>query len=767
MIKLLKPQSFRGAIQGGRPNVRESLWSCFRNEDAGNDCISSLYRQNLYWEALEAFDFMQKNTSFRIKSSTYAHLICACASLRSLEQGRRVHNDILRSNVQPDIVLHNHILNMYGKCGSLVDARRVFDVMPQRNVVSYTSVIAGYSQNGQEGDAVKLYFEMLQSGVVPDQFTFGSIVKSCSGLGDVGLGRQVHSHVLKSELGSHLIAQNALIAMYTKFDQISDAWNVFSRIPEKDLVSWGSIISGFSKLGYETEALSHFKEMLFQGAYQPNEFIFGSAFSACGSLLQPEYGRQIHGMCIKVGLGRDIFAGCSVCDMYARCGFLDSARTVFYQIERPDLASWNAIIAGLANGGHATEAISYFSKLRHMRIIPDDVTVRSLLCAFTSSLSLSQGMQVHSYIVQLGFESWTTVCNALLTMYAKCSNLHNALTVFEEMGDNVNSVSWNAILTACMQQNQAAETLRLLKLMFVSHSTIDQITMTTVLGACAEVASLEMGNQMHCFTIKSGLLLDVPVMNALIDMYAKCGSLVMSRKLFDSMETPDVVSWSSLIVGYAQFGYDEEALKLFRTMRSSGVNPNQVTFLGVLTACSHVGRVEEGWHFYRTMETEYGIVPTQEHCSSVVDMLARAGRLNEALDFINQMKFYPDIVVWKTLLAACKTHGNVDIGKQAAENILKMDPSNSAAHILLCNIYASSENWGDVANLRSLMRQKGVRKTPGQSWIEVKSNVHVFLAEDVLHPERDKIYRILEELWLQMLDDGYVPSRNRLCGEPG
>ena len=201
---------------------------------------------------------------------------------------------------------------------------------------------------------------MLRSGVMPDQFTFGSIIKACSGFGRVGLGRQLHAHVIKSEHGSHLIAQNALIAMYTKFDRILDAWNVFSGIARKDITSWGSMIAAFSKLGYELEALCHFNEMLHHGAYQPNEFIFGSVFSACSTLLHHECGRQIHGICIKFGLGRDIFAGCSLCDMYARCGLLDFARIVFNEIESPDLASWNAIIARVARAGsmHAADDLS-------------------------------------------------------------------------------------------------------------------------------------------------------------------------------------------------------------------------------------------------------------------------------------------------------------------------------------------------------------------------------------------------------------------------
>ncbi|KAJ0028180.1 hypothetical protein Pint_35582 [Pistacia integerrima] len=514
MIRNLKAQ-LRFAFNYSQPSVLPH----FRTEQFSNDYISSLCKQKLYNEALKAFDFLHKNTSFSIKPSTYAQLMSACSSLRSLEQGRKIHLHMLASECQPDVILNNHILNMYGKGGSLKDARMVFDDMPQRNVVSWTSVIAGYSQNGQENDAIELYFRMLQSDVMPDHFTFGSIIKACSGLNSVGLGRQLHAQVIKSEHGSHLIAQNALIAMYTKFEQLADAWDVFSRIATKDLISWGSMIAGFSQLGYEFEALCHFREMLRHGCYQLNEFIFGSVFSACSSLLHPEYGRQIHGICIKFGLGRDIFAGCSLCDMYARSGFLDFARMVFDHIERPDLASWNAIIAGIANNGNVNEAMSFFSQMRHLELIPDRLTVRSLLCACTGPLALYQGMQVHSYSVKIGFDSSVPVCNALITMYAKCSVLCKAFLVFEELGEKADSISWNSILTACMQHNQTGEIFRLFDLMLVSQNKRDHITLTNVVGACAEIASLEMGNQAYCYIMKTGLILDVSVMNGLIDIY--------------------------------------------------------------------------------------------------------------------------------------------------------------------------------------------------------------------------------------------------------
>lgn len=737
--------------------IHNAAHPSFKNEQSFNVYISSLCKRKLFKDALQAFDVLEKNADCLVDPSTYTDLISACSSLRSIEYGRKIHNHILKSTLPPHMILENHIINMYGKCGSTKDARKVFDNMWERNVVSWTALIAGCSQNGRDIEAIKLYIQMQQSGFMPDHFTFGSVIKACSSLTEADLGAQLHAQIIKSEFGSHQIAQNALIAMYSKFGRINEACNVFSCIKSKDLISWSSIIAGFSKLGYELEALSCFKEMLFQNTYHPNEFIFGSVFSACGSLGLPEYGRQIHGISIKYGFEGDAFAGCSLTDMYARCGFLYSAKKAFTLIENPDIASWNAVITGFAYGGHANEAMLIFSQMRHLGSAPDDITVRSLLCGFTDPFTLSQGKQVHSYIIKIGLDLDLPVCNTLLTMYANCSDHKDAYKMFNEIGGNADLVSWNAIITVSIHQHQVAEGFSLFRMMLLFHGRPDHITLANVLGACGKVASLEMGDQVYCCAVKNGLDFDIMVMNGLIDMYVKCGSLERARKLFDCMPNLDVFSWSSLIVGYAQFGSGEEALNLFRRMKKQGIKPNQVTFVGVLTACSHVGLVDEGMQLFESMEQEHGVVPTREHFACVVDLLARAGRIHDAEAFINQMVFEPDIVMWKTLLAACKSRGNIEVGKRAAENILKIDPSNSAAHVLLCNIYASAGDWKDVANLRTLMREKGVKKVPGQSWIEIKDRIHVFSAKDGLHPERDRIFSMLEELWLQIVDAGYCP----------
>ncbi|KAF6135811.1 hypothetical protein GIB67_028130 [Kingdonia uniflora] len=545
---------------------------------------------------------------------------------------------------------------MYGKCGALDEAREVFDGMCERNVVSWGSMINGYMQNRRERDAVGLFFEMTRAGVWPDGYVFGSVVRACLGVNDFELGRQLHGNVVKSEFGGEVGSQNALVLLYTKFDRMESASVVFDRISKKDVISWGSIIAGFSQQGREVEALELFKEMLSVGIYRPNEFIFGSVFSACSGVLQLDIGRQIHGVSIKFGFGGDAYAGCSVSDMYAKCGSLDYAKIAFYQIENPDLVSWNAIIAAFSYSGVANETTLFFCQMRISGLIPDTISVRCLLSAFTSSSTLCQGQLVHSFVIKMGLDLDVPVSNTLLTMYTKCSDLSTAFKIFEEMRSRVDLVSWNAILTACLHHNQANKVFILLKMMLSSQYEPDHITLTTVLSACSVLASLKMVYQVHNYVVKTGFDTQITVTNSLIDIYTKCGALVNARKIFEFMKNPDVVSWSGLIVGLAQYGDAEEALKHFGKMRSIGVKPNHVTFVGVLTACSRVGLVEEGLDYYKTMEADYGILPTRDHCSCVVDLFARAGRLKEAEVFINQMPLNPDIVVPQDFLNPIVPH---------------------------------------------------------------------------------------------------------------
>ncbi|KAG0526669.1 hypothetical protein BDA96_06G165500 [Sorghum bicolor] len=631
--------------------------------------------------------------------------------------------------------------------------------MLDRNPVSWAAVIAAHAQNSRCADAMGLFSSMLRSGTMPDQFALGSAIRACSELGDLGLGRQVHAQAIKWESGSDLIVQNALVTMYSKSGSVGDGFALFERIRDKDLISWGSIIAGLAQQGREMDALQIFREMIAEGVHHPNEFHFGSVFRACSVVVNSlEYGEQIHGVSVKYQLDRNSYAGCSLSDMYARCNELDSARKVFYRIESPDLVSWNSLINAFSAKGLLSEAMVLFSEMRDSGLRPDGITVMALLCACVGYDALHQGRSIHSYLVKLGLGGDVIVSNSLLSMYARCLDFSSAMDVFHETHDR-DVVTWNSILTACVQHQHLEDVFKLFSLLHRSMPSLDRISLNNVLSASAELGYFEMVKQVHAYAFKVGLVGDAMLSNGLIDTYAKCGSLDDANKLFEIMGTGrDVFSWSSLIVGYAQFGYAKEALDLFARMRNLGVKPNHVTFVGVLTACSRVGLVDEGCYYYSIMKPEYGIVPTREHCSCVLDLLARAGRLSEAAKFVDQMPFEPDIIMWKTLLAASRTHNDVDMGKRAAEGVLNIDPSHSAAYVLLCNIYASSGNWNEFARLKKDMRSSGVQKSPGKSWIKLKGELKVFIVEDRSHPESDEIYTMLEVIGLEMVKAGYIPE---------
>ncbi|CAO2043037.1 unnamed protein product [Urochloa humidicola] len=730
-----------------------------------NATILQLYHSGRLSAALRAFESLPSSSS-PLSAAAYAALVNACSRLRSLPHGRHVHRHLLASSssshdateLARNTVLGNHLITMYGRCAAPESARAVFDGMPERNPVSWAAVIAAHAQNGRCADALGLFSSMLRAGAAPDQFALGSAVRACAELGDVGLGRQLHAQAIKSEDGGDLIVQNALVTMYSKSGSVGDGLTLFRRIRDKDLISWGSIIAGLAQRNCEMEALQSFREMIGEGVHQPNEFHFGSVFRACAAADSLEYGEQIHCLSVKYRLDRNSYAGCSLSDMYARCNKLDSARKVFYRIEAPDLVSWNSIINAYSAEGILSEAMILFSEMRDSGLRPDGITVRGLLCACVGYDALRQGKAIHSYLVKSGLGGDVTVCNSLLSMYARCSDFPSAMDVFHEMNDR-DVVTWNSILTACVQHQHLEEAFKLFSVLHRSVSSLDRISLNNVLSASAELGYFEMVKQVHAYAFKVGLVGDAMMSNGLIDTYAKCGSLDDANKLFELMDTGrDVFSWSSLIVGYAQFGYAKEALDLFASMRNLGIQPNHVTFVGVLTACR---LVDEGFYYYSIMEPEYGIVPTREHCSCVIDLLARAGRLSEAAKFLDQMPFEPDIIMWKTLLAASRTHNDVEMGKRAAEGILNIDPSHSAAYVLLCNIHASSGNWNEFARLKKAMRSSGVQKSPGKSWIKLKGELKVFIVEDRSHPEADEIYTMLELLGMEMVKAGYIPELSR------
>eukprot|EP01018_Ginkgo_biloba_P025610 Gb_06572 [translate_table: standard] len=344
-------------------------------------------------------------------------------------------------------------------------------------------------------------------------------------------------------------------------------------------------------------------------------------------------------------------------------------------------------------------------------------------------------------------------------MYAKCCNTEDAARVFDKIL-NRDVISWTALIAVNAQQGHGEDALKLFCQMQHAGMEPNQFTFASVLKASASLAAMEQGRQIYAHIMKSGFEADVIVGNALVDMFAKCGSIEDARRVFNKMSEHNLVSWNTILVGYAQHGQGKNVLDLFQQMQWAGTKPDGITFVAVLSACTHVGLVEEGRQLFASMSQDHGIRPEVGHYACMVDLLGRAGCLHEAEDLIGQMPFEPNAVVWGALLAACRFHDNIELGKHVAECLFKLEPEKAAPHVLLSNIYAASGRWDDATEVRKLMKDRGLKKEPGRSWIEVKNCVHTFYAEDRLHPQTEEIYALLDRLAGQMKEAGYVPDTN-------
>ncbi|KAF8405596.1 hypothetical protein HHK36_010503 [Tetracentron sinense] len=487
-------------------------------------------------------------------------------------------------------------------------------------------------------------------GFWADSITYSELIKCCVSRGAVKEGKLVHKHVCSNGYEPKTFLKNTLLNMYVKFNLMDEAKKLFDEMPERNVVSWTTMISAYSNSKLNDEALK-FLILMHREGVRPNMFTFSSVLRACDGL----------------------------------------------------------------------------SNLRHL----------------------------HCSIIKTGLDSDVFVRSALIDIYSKSGELQKGFRVFDEMvtGD---LVVWNSIIGAFAQNSDGDEALNLFKTMKRSGFLANQATLTSVLRACTCLVLLELGRQVHVHVVKFER--DLILNNALLDMYCKCGSLDDAKAAFSRMSERDVISWSTMIAGLAQNGYSREALELFELMKVTGPTPNYITILGVLFACSHAGFVEDAWYHFRSMKKLFGIDPGREHYGCMIDLLGRAGKLEEAIKFIHEMECEPDAVTWRTLLGACRVHQNVDLAIYVAKQILKLEPQDAGTYILLSNIYANSQRWEDVVEVRKTMKVQGVRKEPGCSWIEFNKQVHAFVLGEKSHPQIDEVNRELNQLIQRIMEAGYIPD---------
>lgn len=588
-------------------------------------------------------------------SATIAQVIQTYAQTRQLNKGKKLHGQLICAGYPLCTFLTNHLLNMYFKCGYLDHALKLFDTMPHRNIVSWTAMITGFSQNLRLPEALGTFCQMQNAGESPTQFAFSSVVRACASLGWIEIGRQMHCLALKCGFGYELFVGSNLADMYSKCGAMVEACKVFEEMPCKDEVSWTAMIDGYAKNGDFEAALLAYKRMINDG-FVIDQHVLCSTFSACGAVKSCNFGKLLHSSVVKLGFELKIAVGNALTDMYAKAGDMESASNVF-----------------------GTE---------------------------------SEGRNVVS-------------CTSLIDGYVEKDQIDKALYVFADL--------WR----------QGVEP--------------NEYTFSSLIKACANQAALEQGTQLHAQVVKFNFDTDPYVSSVLVDMYGKCGLLDDSIRVFDEIGDPTEIAWNSLMSMFAQHGLGKGAIGTFDRMIHEGVKPDAITFVSLLTACSHAGLAEEGLKYFHSMEKTYGVVPREEHYSCVIDLLGRAGKLEKAEEFINNMPIEPNAFGWCSFLGACRIHGDKERGKLAAEKLMKLEPENSGAHVLLSNILAKERQWEDVRNIRKMMRDGNVKKLPGYSWVDAGNKTHIFGAEDWSHPQKKEIYEKLDSLFDEIRKAGYVP----------
>ncbi|KAF6145801.1 hypothetical protein GIB67_016250 [Kingdonia uniflora] len=617
-------------------------------------------------------------------------------------------------------------------------------------------MISGFVRNCCFGDAVDLYYEMVETSVVrPDCYTFPVVLKACGALSD---GRRLHCWVVKLGVVVDFFVASSLVHMYTRVGVVDGACKVFDEMGKRDLGSWNAMVSGYCQNGRAEEAMGVFEEMRLKGM-KMDSFTITSILPVCAPLDDFWKGQLVHVYVIKEGWECNVFVCNALIIMYAKFGRLRQAREVFNQMVVRDLVSWNSLISAYEQNNDPVAAHAYFDEMKLNGFQPDVLTLVSLASVVAQSGDYRNSKSVHCFITR---RNWITrgifAGNAVMDMYAKLGNISYAKRVFEGMHDK-DAISWNSLITGYTQNGLVNEAIELYDKMEGSEGVRPgQGTLVSVLPAYSHVGALQKGMKIHGRSIKVGLDMDIFVGTCLIDMYAKCGKLDNATSLFEQVPRRSTVPWNAMICGHGIHGFGEKALEFFEEMQKEGVKPDHVTFVSVLSACSHAGLVDQVDRCFHLMQEKYGIKPILRHYGCMVDSLGRSGRLDMAYKLIKNMPVKPDATIWGALLGACRIHGNVELGKLASERLFEVDSKNAGYYVLLSNIYANVGRWEEVDKVRSLANDRGLRKTPGWSSIELKNRVDIFYTGNQSHPQCEKIYKELEILLAKMKILGYLPD---------
>ncbi|CAH8281098.1 unnamed protein product [Arabidopsis lyrata] len=581
--------------------------------------------------------------------------------------------------------------------------------MPHRDIVSWTAIINGYVTAANSFEALNLFSALLfDPAVSPDTSVLSVALKACGQSSNIGYGESLHAYAFKTSLLTSVFVGTNLLNMYMRTGKIDKGCRIFTEMQFRNTVTWTAIVSGMVEAGRHKEGLTYFSEMS-RSKGLSDDFAFATALKACARLRQVKYGKEIHTHVIVRGSDASLCVVNSLINMYTECGEMHDGVHLFESMSERDVFSWTTLIDAYSQMGQEEKAVATFLKIEIFRRLGD-------------SLSVS---------------------NSMMKMYSTCGKLDSASVLFQGMRRR-DIITWSTIIGGYSQAGLGEEVFMCFSWMRQAGPKPTDPALASLLSVSGTMAVLEQGRQVHALALYLGLEQNSTIRSALINMYSKCGSIEEASKIFEETDTDDIVSLTAMINGYAEHGNTKEAIDLFEKSLKVGLRPDTVTFISVLTACSHSGQLDLGFRYFNLMQDEYNIRPVKEHYGCMVDLLCRAGRLSDAEKMINEMPWKKDDVVWTTLLNACKAKGDTERGRRAAERILELDPTSETAFVTLANIYSSTGKLEEAAHVRKAMKSKGVIKVPGWSSIKIMDRASTFVSGSQSHSQSEDIYSILD-----------------------
>ncbi|PWZ29435.1 putative pentatricopeptide repeat-containing protein [Zea mays] len=552
-----------------------------------------------------------------------------------------------------------------------------------------------------------------------DGFTLSLLLRACTALPSLTHGRAVHAAAVRSCTASEdAFVATAIVQMYSRCGDMAGAINAYGMLEKPDIVLRTSVVTGYEQNGMAEEALEFFARNVVGQGVLVTPVTLVSVMSAAAQLGHVRKGQACHAYVVRNSLSYDLALVNAVLGFYVKIGDLQASMRLFEGMTDRDVITWSCMIKGYVQHGDAHTGFRMYREMVKARVQPNSVTLVSVLQACALVVDAEEGKRLHRVAVSIGCELELGVATALVDMYMKCSCHEEAMRLFHRMPKK-DVVAWAAVIGGLTQNELPGESLHSFKCMLLDDHVPDAVTMVKVLAACSEFGGNRIAICLHGYLVRNGFNNNAFVAAALLDLYSKCGDLDSAVRVFEGTTEKDIVVWGSMIAGYGAHGLGQEAVALYQRMIASSIQPNSVTFLSVLSACSHSGLVQEGIQIFDSMTQVFGVVPNAEHQSAMVDLLGRAGELQEAIRVIRDMDGRAVAHTWCALLAACRKHNNTKMSEVAAKNLLKLDPAHVGYYNLLTNLYAFDEKWENVKDTRDMVKGRDLRKVAGYSSVEV------------------------------------------------